>query len=1059
MKKARRISIFIWIAVLLLPHFLISPIALPVTAQAVGNVTFSAYGGAYHSFSINSDGNVYAFGANLDGQLGLGNTTPKTVPTLVFGGAKSISSGWFHGAAVKQDNTLWTWGDNAYGQIGNNSTTDQLSPVHVLSDVKAVSAGGGHTLALKTNNLLYAFGCNEGGQIGNGNTTNKATPVSVFFNVAKIAAGGDHSMAIRTDNSLWMWGWNDFGQIGNNSLTNQLLPLKLMENVSQIAAGYGSSFAVKTDGTLWAWGRNDYGQLGDGTTINRHTPVQIMDNVASVSAGYDHALCIRTDGSLWSWGWNVVGQLGNGTTVDELRPIKIRDGVDSVSSGLYHNFAIMQDDSVWAWGYNYFSQLGNNATAHRPAPFKLYNGTATAQTVSGTYAIISNENPDTNISASTGTFLQKNEDAPPNTLPLETYQMDFVQKPNPNVSPVVQQKSRLGRLQTLTLDVQIDDTRTFFTYNVATDSYEQTTATLRAIGTECEIWVKVADFDMSYAQAQQMATEFDTQIFPDITPIFGEPSDVNSDNRVAILCFDIKDGFSGSGGYIAGYFDCNDLYANDTENPYSNETEVFYIDTYPAMGTTTKNVTKCYDTIAHEFQHMVNFNQNVFIEGGDDMAVWLDEGLAEAASQVYSGTVLSKRINLYNSSSLITSGLSVLTWQQILENYALSYLFLQYVKEQAGIGDHVFTEIMQSAYSDYRAIEEVIHAHIDPSLTFGQFLTNFRAALLLKRPTGPYGFMGNAGFNSLVPRIYTGGETNLFGGGAVVVAATAGQLTIPDNAGQDVTYLILGNPPVISGVEDAGIYNTNRTITFDKGTATLNGNPITSGTTVNSDGNYTLIVTDIETNVVTIHFVIDKTAPQVLGVNDTAVYNFTRTITFSDGTATLNGLPFSSGTPVSEIGNYTLIVTDSATNATTVQFNIADVLIAWQLNDDILSGINAGTTSAPFAEGFTLAPTTTLTLKNRYGTVLLPSSLIGTGATAELTDDMDTIFATYTCLIYGDVQGNGLIDALDLLAVKRHLLHLQSLTGIDLLAADATQNDVVTSTDLLKIQRIILHLE
>jgi hypothetical protein len=128
--------------------------------------------------------------------------------------------------------------------------------------------------------------------------------------------------------------------------------------------------------------------------------------------------------------------------------------------------------------------------------------------------------------------------------------------------------------------------------------------------------------------------------------------------------------------------------------------------------------------------------------------------------------------------------------------------------------------------------------------------------------------------------------------------------------------------PEVTGVEDGMYYNTDRTITFLEGTATLNTVPFTSGTIVTNEGTYELIVTDLAGNITTISFVIDKTDPVVTGVEDGMFYNTDRTITFLEGSATLNTVPFTSGTTVTDEGTYELIVTDLAGNITTIDFVI-----------------------------------------------------------------------------------------------------------------------------------------
>jgi hypothetical protein len=115
------------------------------------------------------------------------------------------------------------------------------------------------------------------------------------------------------------------------------------------------------------------------------------------------------------------------------------------------------------------------------------------------------------------------------------------------------------------------------------------------------------------------------------------------------------------------------------------------------------------------------------------------------------------------------------------------------------------------------------------------------------------------------------------------------ELIVTDLAGNITTidFVIDKTDPEVTGVEDGKYYNTDRTITFDEGSATLNTVPFTSGTTVSAEGTYELIVTDLAGNITTIDFVIDKTDPEVTGVEDGMYYNTDRTITFDEGTVRL----------------------------------------------------------------------------------------------------------------------------------------------------------------------------
>ncbi len=147
-------------------------------------------------------------------------------------------------------------------------------------------------------------------------------------------------------------------------------------------------------------------------------------------------------------------------------------------------------------------------------------------------------------------------------------------------------------------------------------------------------------------------------------------------------------------------------------------------------------------------------------------------------------------------------------------------------------------------------------------------------------------------------------------------------LIVRDKAGNETkqSFTIDRTAPVVSNVQN-GSFNRNITPVFGEGTATLNDKPFTSGTVVSEEGVYELEVKDKAGNVTKITFTIDKTAVEVQGVTEAGTYPFAQP-TFSEGEATLNGKPFTSGQAITADGNYTLIVTDRAGNQTFVQFTI-----------------------------------------------------------------------------------------------------------------------------------------
>ncbi|MGE6517494.1 S-layer homology domain-containing protein [Lysinibacillus sphaericus] len=177
-------------------------------------------------------------------------------------------------------------------------------------------------------------------------------------------------------------------------------------------------------------------------------------------------------------------------------------------------------------------------------------------------------------------------------------------------------------------------------------------------------------------------------------------------------------------------------------------------------------------------------------------------------------------------------------------------------------------------------------------------------------------------------------------------------LIVTDTAGNSatVTFKIDTTAPIVTGVTNDGIYKSNVTVTFNEGTATLNGTALISGMLVTMDGMYTLVVTDSAGNVTTVNFMIDTEAPLVTGVTNGGIYKDKVTITFNEGTATLNGAAFASGTEIGHDGSYTLIVTDAAGNVTTVNFmidrtapTVTGITNGGAYKDKVTIGFNKGT--------------------------------------------------------------------------------------------------------------------
>jgi len=382
----------------------------------------------------------------------------------------------------------------------------------------------------------------------------------------------------------------------------------------------------------------------------------------------------------------------------------------------------------------------------------------------------------------------------PRDLPLEAYKIDAV-LPTPeglDHNDLVSPADPVPRYS-------LGEQREFWTYNFKTSSFEKINAQLRAIGTHALVWVSDEEIDgynynllITNDQANQVAAEFDATIYPMVTTHFYTPSDVNGDGKIAILLFDIQDNFDSTGSYVGGYFYSGDLYTHGS----SNHMEIFYIDTYPTMHRYRSNpiyVTRSYSTIAHEFQHMVNFNRNVLIEKGYPMELWINEALSLAAEHLIYG-VLTPRIQFYNSSGHIRDGHSLLYWDSWnpLPNYALSYLFMQYFRIQMGQGNGIYRQLIENSRNDAQALQNLLNVHYG-GMALADFLVQWRIAMLLKESSGPYGFGRESAFNTVQTLLYLGTGRHLRGGGTLIKSKTQ-PFPHPGDSGSDIQFIGVNVP-------------------------------------------------------------------------------------------------------------------------------------------------------------------------------------------------------------------------------------------------------------------------
>lgn len=343
--------------------------------------------GATHTCGVTSEGALYCWGNNKDGQLGddtLNSTTQSVgVATLSFD-VVEVAAGGSHTCARLKSGELYCWGSNTFGQLGIGTPESHRFPALVSdlpSGVARVTAGFAHTCVILDSGPVYCWGFNLFGTLGDGSTEGRRSPVAIprlSHGAIEIAAGVGHSCALIESGAVYCWGNNANGELGDGTGIQRLSPTAvsgLSTGVVQVAARDARSCATRVSGEVLCWGTDSR------TNSQSRIPARIsgLPNKAKiVSVSDSHACATMDTGGLHCWGTNEKGQLGDGTKLDRHSPAAVSSlpsTVAEISVGSHHSCALLTTGELYCWGGNSFGQLGDGTLEDRVVAARVLSPT------------------------------------------------------------------------------------------------------------------------------------------------------------------------------------------------------------------------------------------------------------------------------------------------------------------------------------------------------------------------------------------------------------------------------------------------------------------------------------------------------------------------------------------------------------------------------------------------------------------------------------------------------------------------------------------------------------
>ncbi|XP_022143636.1 uncharacterized protein LOC111013497 [Momordica charantia] len=310
--------------------------------------------GVRHSAIVTRQGEVFTWGEESGGRLGLGIgkdvIQPRLVEALAATTIDLVACGEFHTCAVTMDGELYTWGDGVHnaGLLGNGTDVSHWMPKRISGtleglQVASVACGPWHTALITTMGQLFTFGDGTFGVLGHGDKKSISYPREVEslsgLRTISVACGVWHTAAvvevIMTQSSasvssgkLFTWGDGDKNRLGQGDKEPRLkptcVPALIDYNFHRIACGHSITVGVTTSGQVFTVGSSVYGQLGNPHADGKQ-PCLVEDKLSGESAeevacGAYHVMVLTSKNEVYTWGKGGNGRLGHGDVEDRKSP-------------------------------------------------------------------------------------------------------------------------------------------------------------------------------------------------------------------------------------------------------------------------------------------------------------------------------------------------------------------------------------------------------------------------------------------------------------------------------------------------------------------------------------------------------------------------------------------------------------------------------------------------------------------------------------------------------------------------------------------------------------------
>lgn len=366
----------------------------------------------YHSVALTSCGKCYSWGHGRSGRLGHGDELTQPEPTLIQGLQhviiRQVAVSENHTLALTSTGQVYAWGSNRYGQLGIGSVADTSYSAHpqLIKSlnkviVAGISAGESHSVCFTVSGEVYSWGSNKSGQLGlrpsevssmTGGVCGVSVPKKVGVMNSLLTDIYRHSGSRYMDNIVLQVSAAHNSTLllcrGRSRAQERFgKPSEYINEVYQF--GHGSFQPSRVQFISQSVSSTMHGAL-DGTSMSSvssdsslnmfpitNSPVQVIQ----IAAGKYHNVALTSLGTVYTWGLGTE-QLGHGKSdevylstpqvVEALLPERGGGKIVYADVSSHRTCVVSESGDVYTWGSTDLQgALGSGNCKYQPIPKRV----------------------------------------------------------------------------------------------------------------------------------------------------------------------------------------------------------------------------------------------------------------------------------------------------------------------------------------------------------------------------------------------------------------------------------------------------------------------------------------------------------------------------------------------------------------------------------------------------------------------------------------------------------------------------------------------------------------